>query len=51
MTKSNAANMAAFRRRAKEQKLVRVEMYLHPQDADLIRHLAKQLKEKRNAAN
>ena len=49
MTKgSNAANMAAFRRRAKEQKLIRVELYLHPEDAELIRMMAKQLKEKRN---
>ena len=47
MTRDNKANMQNFRRRAKEQELVRVELYLHPLDAEAVRKLAQMLKEAR----
>jgi hypothetical protein len=49
--KNNVKNVAAFRARRRQQNVVRVEVYAHAEDAKLIKELAKQLKEKRDACN
>ena len=45
----NAKYVQALRQRRKDEGLVRVEVFAHPEDAELIKELAKKLKEKRDA--
>lgn len=49
MSNPNNKYVVAMRERRRQEGLVRVEVFAHPEDAELIKELAKKLKEKRDA--
>ena len=47
MTHRNTKNVQAMRQRRKDAGLIRVEVWAHPDDADLVKALAQKLADKR----
>ena len=46
--RNNAKHVAEYKQRLKDAGYIRIEMFLHKEDAILVRQLADKLKEKRD---